>query len=210
MYLGTDFHRFWARCGNLEQHPDDVPFLKNNPFIKGVLPCPFDGPLEKAKVVICLANPSYSKDIDKKSLNALLLSMRTGEESLPDLFANYYKRITGPIGEYSTQLQNLVAVFNVCPYASNTMENKEVRIAAGLPSVWQAQQYLRQTLIPRAQTGNIHLVLIRKLQLWGITEPENAIGNLQVVYGRERNGVMSRGLGEEIRKWLVRKGHLAS
>lgn len=208
MYLGSDFHRFWARCGRHEQHPDDAAFLKDSPFEKGFLPCPFDGPLENAKVVICLANPSYGDVGDQQKLNALLLSMRSGEEDLPEEFAVFYRRITGPLGLPIADLRKLVAVLNVCPYPSARMTDQMVRAVAGLPSVWQAQQYLRQVLIPRAQTGNIYLILIRKLQLWGVTQRGEMGGNLRVVAGRELNGVMPRPLGEEIRKWLVRKGHV--
>lgn len=203
MYLGTEFHRYWARCGNLNEHPDDVPYLKNSPFTKGVLPCPFDGPLEKAKVVICLANPSYKSIKENVDLNPLILSMRSGEEDLPEIFSYYYRKITKPIGEYSKDLKRLVAVFNVCPYASDAMDANAEKIAAGLPSVWQAQQYLRQVLIPRAQTGNIYLVFIRKLQLWGVTESETTFGKVRVADGNARSGVMSKELGIEIRNWLL-------
>ena len=210
MYLGTDFHRFWAKAGLHEIHPDDVPHLSNNPFTKEVLPCPFDGPLETARVVICLANPNYQKVWDKASLNEQLLAMRTGEEKLPDLFEDFYRRITGPIDMPEDSRRRLVAVLNVCPYASASMGQRVIRVAAGLPSVWQAQQYLRDVLIPRAQTGNIYLVLMRKHQLWGITKGVELAGNLRVVQGREINGVMSRTLGGEIRNWLIRKGHITN
>ena len=83
-----------------------------------------------------------------------------------------------------------------------------MRVAAGLPSVWQAQQYLREVLIPRAQTGNIYLVLMRKLQLWGVTSGIDIAGNMRVVSGREISAVMSRTLGAEIHQWLIHKGHM--
>lgn len=210
MYLGTDFHRFWAKAGCHEIHPDDVAYLSNNPFTKNVLPCPFDGPLETARVVICLANPNYEKVEDKVGLNEQLLAMRTGEEKLPDLFEDFYKRITAPIGLPEESRRRLVALLNVCPYASASMGDRMIKVAAGLPSVWQAQQYLRDVLIPRAQTGNIYLVLMRKHQLWGITKGVELAGNLRVVQGRERNGVMSLALGKEIRDWLIRKGHITN
>ena len=207
MYLGSDFHRYWAKAGRHEIHPDDVAYLSHNPFTEGVLPCPFDGPLDKARVVICLANPNYAKVKDRQELNDLLLSMRSGEEKLPELFADFYRRITGPIGMHEDKMRELVAVLNVCPYASAQMGDKLARVAAGLPSVWQAQQYLRQVLIPRAQTGNIYLVLIRKLQLWGVTSSNEITGNMRVVSGREISAVMSRALGAEIHNWLVKKGY---
>jgi hypothetical protein len=32
MYLGSDFHRFWARCGHHDKvHPDDLPHLSDVP-----------------------------------------------------------------------------------------------------------------------------------------------------------------------------------
>lgn len=210
MYLGSDFHRFWAKCGGLGQHPEDVPFLKDIPFDAGFLPCPFDGPLENAKVVICLANPNYGRGADHQSLNALVQAMRSGEEHLPEEFEAFYRRKTGPIGLPLENLRKLVAILNVCPYPSARMDDRMVRSVAGLPSVWQAQQYLRQVLIPRAQTGNIYLIFIRKLQLWGVTPGMEVAGNLRVVLGREMSGVMPRELGQEIREWLIRNGHAQS
>ncbi|MEY5098101.1 MAG: hypothetical protein RJA36_820, partial [Pseudomonadota bacterium] len=194
--------------GHHEIHPDDSAYLSHNPFTKDVLPCPFDGPLETARVVICLANPNYERVEDKLSLNPQLLAMRSGEEALPEIFSNFYRRITGPIGMSEDKMRRLVAVLNICPYASARMSDRMVQLAAGLPSVWQAQQYLRDVLIPRAQTGNIYLVLIRKLQLWGVTKGIESTGNMRVVSGHEINGVMSRALGEEIRQWLIKKGHI--
>jgi len=208
MYLGSDFHRFWARCGRHQIHPDDDAHLKHSPFDHSVLPCPFDGPLEMAKVVICLANPKYDDDKDRQALNALIMSMRSGEDVLPEMFADFYRRTTGPIGLEERRMRHLVSILNVCPYASKSMEGKEVRVASGLPSVWTAQKYLREVLMPRAQTGNIYLVVLRKLQLWGLTADAEEVGNIRVVSGRELSGVMSQSLGEEIGLWLVRKGYV--
>ena len=210
MYLGSDFHRFWARCGRNELHPDDAAYLTHNPFTEGVLPCPFDGPLERARVVICLANPNYTKIKDKQALNTVLMSMRSGEEKLPEIFANFYSRITSPIKIDEAKKRELVAVLNICPYASDQMGDRLVRLAAGLPSVWQAQQYLREVLIPRAQTGNIYLVLMRKLQFWGVKSGIDIAGNMRVVSGREISAVMSRTLGAEIHQWLLYKGYVSA
>lgn len=208
MYLGSDFHRYWARCGLQEKHPDDVAYLHNSPFVHELLPCPFDGPLENAKVVICLANPSHDKERDAAALNKLSLLMRSGEESLPSEYDDFYSRITKPIDLPLVKLRTLVAVFNVCPYASESMKDEEIRRAAGLPSVWQAQKYLREVLIPRAQTGNIYLILIRKLYLWGISKGVEDYGLLRVIHGRAINGVMPELTGKEIQGWLIKKGYI--
>jgi hypothetical protein len=210
MYLGSEFHRYWARCGDLEKHPDDVPCLDETHFISGVRPCPFDGPLDQAKVIICLANPWYPEPRDSESLNKLILSMRSGEEPLPKTFDEFYQRIFGPIGISIERLRSVVAVFNVCPYASETMQAEAIRNASGLASVWQAQKYLREVLIPRAQTGNIYLILIRKLQLWGVTTHVANDGRLRVIPRHAINGVMPADLGEEINKWLINKFPLMS
>lgn len=211
MYLGSNFHHFWARCGGRALHPDDEYVLgRQTLFTKEVLPCPFDGPLETARVIICLANPSYEKVEDKVGLNQQILAMRSGEEKLPNLFMDFYRRITGPIDLAEECMRKLVAVVNVCPYGSANMDEGMASLAAGLPSVWQAQQYLRDVLIPRAQTGNIYLLMLRKHQLWGVTKGLEQDGNFRVVRGRERNGVMSSALGQEIRNWLIHKGHITN
>lgn len=205
MYLGSDLHRYWARCGDLLEHPDDVPYLDRQHFLRKVRPCPFDGPLDQAKVVICLANPKYDEPIDIANLNELIFALRSGEEPLPNKFDEFYKRIFGPIDVPLEKLRSLTAVFNVCPYASVEMQAGAIRNASGLPSVWQAQKYLREVLIPRAQTGNIYLIFIRKLQLWGITKGIEEIGTLRVIPKRARNGVMTNELGSEIKVWLTKR-----
>lgn len=95
MYFGADFHSYLARGGRNEIHPDDVAYLAkdDSPFKHKILPCPFDGPLDKAKLIICLSNPSdgYTKDV--KQLNKLVMEMRSGEESLPHIFDNFYSGI---------------------------------------------------------------------------------------------------------------------
>lgn len=208
MYLGSDFHRFWARCGRHQIHPDDAAYLKHSPFDHGVLPCPFDGPLNAAKVVICLANPSYGDVADAADLNDLVMSMRSGEEALPEQFDDFYRRITKPIGLPLDELRRVVSVFNVCPYPSARMADHAIRVAAGLPSVWHAQKFLREVLIPRAQTGNIYLLLIRKLQLWGVTDGADRVGHLKVVRDRAIDGVMPTTLGKEMGEWLVKKRYV--
>ncbi len=203
MYLGSDFHRYWARCGDLEIHPDDAAYLDREHFLAGVRPCPFDGPLEQARLVICLANPCYPEPRDTTSLNELIVTMRSGEEPLPEMFDLFYRRIFKPIGISVSELRSLASVFNVCPYPSNLLQDRAIRNASGLPSVWEAQKYLRDVLIPRAQTGNIYLILIRKLQLWGVTQPSTKSGKLRVIPNRAINGVMPSQLGEEILEWLT-------
>lgn len=207
MYLGSDFHRYWAKCGRNEIHPEDAAYLAigSSPFNHKLLPCPFDGPLDKAKVVICLANPSDGYTADTGRVNGLALEMRSGEEPLPSTFDRFYQPILRPIGIPLDKLRPITAVFNVCPYASANMNAAAEQKAAGLPSVWQARKYLREVLIPRAQTGNIHLILIRRIGFWGVTEELEQAGHLHIIRGRAIHGVMPQSLGNEIRDWLLKK-----
>jgi hypothetical protein len=214
MYLGTEFHRYWAKCGLASMHPDDREYLGGDAFTfeQGVSPWPFDGALEQAKVVFCLANPSCGKVADKVRLNEMIVKQRSGEEGLPyDLdknFDDFYKRILGPIGLPLGTLSERVAVLNACPYSSPAMTAQQVRVASGLPSLWQAQKYLREVLVPRALTGNIYLIMIRRHTLWGVTPLEESYGKLKVIKGRAISAVMDNVLGQEIKQWLVSKEYV--
>lgn len=214
MYLGSEFHRYWSKCGHASVHPDDRAYLGEDAstFDPGISPWPFDGALEHAKVVFCLANPSCGKVENKIDLNETIEKQRSGEEALPydfDVsFAEFYKRIVGPIDLPIGVLSKRVAVLNACPYSSPSMTAHQVRLASGLPSLWQAQKYLREVLMPRALTGNIYLIMIRRHTLWGITPPEETYGKLKVIKGRAISAVMGGELGLEIKQWLVSKGYV--
>lgn len=221
-YLGSSLHRFWSRCGDTV-HPDDKPFLdvglglsqdlsakrkarKQANFLLRYCPCPFDGPLHSARVVICLANPNYPDNGD--TFGDLIARQREGNQPLPREWDGYYQeRIGDPLGYSMDALRHLVTVFNVCPYASKTMEGPEQRLAAGLPSVWAAQKHLREVLIPSASKGLIFLVVIRKHELWGITEGFST-ANIAVTRGSELKGRIPKAVAAEIREWLLRKDHL--
>lgn len=203
MYLDSEFHRFWARCGSRLQHPDDAPSLVNSPFEHRLPPCPFDGPINTARVVVCLANPSYPTVGD--GYENLILDQRSGEAQLPESWDYYYRpRIAAPLGLGMDEVRRLVSIINVCPYASAAMDSKHQRIAAGLPSVWQAQKFLREVLLPRALTGNIYLLVLRKHQLWGITESEEC-RTFGVIRGSEIRGGLPTERAQDIRRWLEGK-----
>ena len=210
-YLETPFHEFWLKCGNEEIHPADKPFLKNLNVPRGrykrppefkfsVPPCPFDGPLHKARVIVCLANPNYlglPGDIRK-----IVLRQRTGNEPLPREWDRWYQqKLSRPIGLKMDELREKTAILNLCPYESKNMEGPEISIAAGLRSVWEAQKYLREVLIPKALKNEIHLVFIRKHALWGITEGWES-SNIHVERGQELNGMIPASIAPMLRNCL--------
>lgn len=166
-------------------HKDDHPFLemaykseKVPTFKVGARPpTPWDGPLQKAKVVICYANPIYDSN-DLKYLE-IIRKQLDGRQNLPvvepDLiphWRDWYKPRFRSIYDTDDRLDKLksdLAVFNICPYASDNMDEPNGRIAAGLPSAWMAQKHLREVLIPAAKARKIFLVIARAHTRWGVT-----------------------------------------
>ncbi len=154
-------------------------------------------------MVICLANPNYPAGANDTV--DLILDQRSGEAPLPEAWDGYYKpRIATPMGLDMGPVRRIVSILNVCPYASTAMDGLHQRIAAGLSSVWQAQKFLREVLMPRALTGNIYLLVIRKHQLWGITEGETC-RTVGVIRGSEIWGGLPSERAKDIRQWLEAK-----
>ncbi len=142
-YIGSAFHEFWSRCDrNAKQHPDDVLFLKDIDQPRGrhikpatfefqYPPCPFDGPLEHARVVICFANPKYAGL--QGDIEAIIYRQRQGLAELPPEWDDWYEpRIARPLGLLMDEARLWVSVLNVCPYASQNMNGSETSLAAGL------------------------------------------------------------------------------
>lgn len=208
MYLDSDFHKFWAKCGRHDTvHPEDAAHLQDSPFAPHTyLPCPFDGPLQKARVVICLANPNYPPG--NEDYRDLILDQRSGEESLPKAWDGYYEpRFARPMGVTMDQIRDLVAVMNVCPYASTEMAAVHQRRAAGLASIWHAQKFFREVLLPRARTGNIYLLVVRKHQLWGVTEGDGC-PTYGVIRGNEMWGGLPPERAKHVHEWLKKKRYV--
>lgn len=209
-YLGSPFHKFWSRCDEQCIHPADQTFfaadeeksaekqLASNFKTSHRLPGPFDGPIHNARVIVCYANTAYDqKDGDR---HELFRRQMTGTASLPSEYFSWYgPRIGRSIGPNIEALQDVVSVFNICPYSSVEMNDKSVRFAAGLPSVWAAQKHLREVLIPKAQRKKIFLVIARKHQLWGVVDGFNSPN---IAISRNIGGHLGPSLGKTIREWL--------
>jgi hypothetical protein len=216
MFIGSAFQKYWSRCGDNRIHPDDQCFFKFDESLAAQRrlasvfktekygPWPFDGPIDNAKVVICYANPLYA-EADAK-YEQLIIKQRTGIEPLPEPWFPYYQpRIGVAVGVEISKLNKLVSVFNVCPYPSIYMPDRAIRFAAGLPSVWAAQKFLREELIPKARSDEIMLVIARKHQLWGVVD---GFRDPNISITRNIGGHLGPVLGGRIRRWLELKGHL--
>jgi len=209
-YIGSSFQAYWEQCGDSRIHPADKPFFdfdKSRAEQEQLAtafktdeygPWPFDGPLDTAKVVICYANAHYAPgDVEHRDC---IRAQRTGKEDLPGQWEAYYMpRIGIALGMDMSQLRRLVSVFNVCPYPSIRMPERAIRFASGLPSVWAAQKQLREVLIPKAQAGEIFLVMARKHQLWGVIE---GFDSSNIAFSRNIGGHLGPKLGGSIRRWL--------
>lgn len=134
MYCGSDFEQFWSECRGRRIHPQDEPFFRANQqligtraqaarFVTAYGPWPFDGPLDSAKVVICLANSRY--DPVDVAHAGLIDRQRSGQEPLPTPWLPFYRQnIADPIGLPMAQLRTQVAVLNICPYPSSAWRNR--------------------------------------------------------------------------------------
>ncbi|MCE9544467.1 MAG: hypothetical protein K8T25_02940 [Planctomycetia bacterium] len=213
------FLDFWSRgravacySGNDKQHfvhPEDEPFLLANQhsFQLTRPPGPINGPLLNAKVVICYGNPYYGDGdqaaFSDRELRRKVADQMKGDQKLPITIPNFrewFEPRLKHIGDLDQMTdEKSVALLNVCPYASEAMTGEDIRLASGLPSVWAAQDLLRNYLLPRALRGEVFLVIARKHQLWGVIEGHRC-RTLRVV--RNARAYLGGEVGDEIQSWL--------
>lgn len=205
---------FWqsAELTNNYQHPKDVTVLNELSHLSGsdinfdFPPGPFFGPLKTAKIILCYANPG----IDSPSLLAisdsknceLLLSQLQGNQPYPHALPGWHEWFSQRAnslfgGDINTAGKNIV-VLNLLPYASVNMDKIE-KIANCLPSVWAAQQYLRETLIPKAQRGEILLIMCRSSHLWGLRSSHNC---QNIIINNTRSGFLSQ-VKAQVSGWMA-------
>ncbi|UPW16934.1 hypothetical protein M0C34_11825 [Agarivorans sp. TSD2052] len=191
---------FWkeVESGEKHIHPDDKTVLAElKHYHKSDLnysfpPGPFFGPLKTAKIILCYANPS----VDAPSLDTVacnlnretLMRQLDGEQPYPYELNGwgqwFSQRANSLFGGDVKLASKQLAVINLIPYASKSMDNVE-RIASCLPSAWAAQNYLRYTLIPKALKGEILLVMCRSAHLWGL---RSSHGSDHIIINTARSG----------------------
>lgn len=194
------------------QHRDDVMVLQElrglygDDFYFDFPPGPYFGPLKTAKVVLCYANPGAdtpSKDTVSQHHNRhLLFRQLQGDQSYPHKLPGWDRWFTPRAnslfgGDIDTAAKN-TAVLNLLPYASEDMSKAE-KIANCLPSAWAAQRYLRETLIPKAQRGEILLMMCRSAHLWGLMSSR---GSDNILINRVRSG-FSAEIKSQAQKWIA-------
>jgi hypothetical protein len=194
----SDFRRFikGPRFGNFD----------DNKFHASLLPSPFGGDLNRAKIFILMLNPGfafadYHKDKlsqrwKKRTLHQKLsraefpftalnpeLCYRPGfiwwEKKLRQVLKRIAKeRFNGSYFEAMRSLSKNLAVIELVPYHSASFKGS--KIIRELPSVEVAKQFVHDVLLPHARRGKATVIVTRKAKEWGLKEGRNV-----VVYGRE-------------------------
>ena len=165
----------------------------------GLIPVPFLGNLKMAKIFILTANPGfivtdYEDEFENRKFRELLINNLRQENlgeypfsSLNPEFAwtggfKYWSEKLGDIIEELIRanhlryfqalryLSQLIAVLEYIPYHSEIDPG-----IYNLPSSDAIKNYVIDTLVPRAKSNEIIIVIIRKVKEWGLTETHNVI-----------------------------------
>ncbi|GGE93855.1 hypothetical protein [Pseudoalteromonas gelatinilytica] len=213
-----DIFQYWLNLGSDSyKHPDDLVVLEElKEHTKKELnfefpPGPYWGPLKKAKIVLCYANPSVNSPSletikDESNINTLIEQLK-GTEKYPYKLNGWYKWFSQKANSLFSEINDAqrlekasahIAVINLIPYASENMKNLE-SIANCLPSAWAAQRYLRENLIPKAQRWEILLIMCRSSHLWGLKSPH---GSPNILINNARNG-FTGSVKKAAKKWIT-------
>jgi hypothetical protein len=195
-----DFFNYWSdyRTQGTFQHPndtivlEDLKLLIDGDFEYKLPPGPFFGPLKTASIVLCYANPSVdsgsSEVMASKEWQEILSTQLDGKQPYPYNIPGWNQWFR-PVAKhlYADDIEAAaknIAVFNLIPYASFNMD-KVKSVANCIPSVWAAQNYLRDVLIPKAKDGQILLIMCRSSQYWGL---RSSHGSKNIIMNNVRRG----------------------
>ena len=197
---------------------DYLPTLSDRFIHFSLLPVPYVGDLERADIFVLMLNPGFSQreymvearpEIDA-ALRANLAQSHINTAPmlyLDALFGDHpgqqywQKRLKGS-GSYK-ELAKRLAVLEVFPYHSEADSARS--LVEKLPSSQVAREFVHNYLVPKAQRGDILLVVPRAKTQWGVRE-EDISGNI-VVHGQGLNasGLLTPGTpgGQSIINWLA-------
>ncbi len=170
----------------------------NSMLHKNLIPAPYFGNLRHAKVFILMLNPGYATDCyledhrDKGYKKVMIENLKQGLIDFPRLDANllrsrgyrYWRRALKPLIECVAQqtgisrleaasrVRRKVAVIQFCPYHSKDDPGSWID---KLPSCREAERYVHQYLVRRAQRGNALLLVPRANSRWNLSRSRNVI-----------------------------------
>ncbi len=123
-------------------------------------PCPYEGDLERAKVVLLLANPGFDKDshVDDHKFHRSGWALSGLHDEAPDGMRLWWRaRLARLIQEFDAQhIANNVAAIQLCAWASNKFDG-----ALRLPSR-QLQLELAEAVIARGAL----ILITRSAKYW--------------------------------------------
>ena len=179
------------RLGEVKRAPQKVHL--------NLLPIPYIGNIEKAKVIILSANPGlgatdYKIDDEDDSYRKILMN-NLKQESFDDFpffclnpqYAwhggfDYWEPRFWPIivqliekkslNYYGAlrEISNLIAVIEYIPYHSISSP-----VFRGLESTRMMKEYVHKVLLSRARNGQIDIIVTRKAKEWGLSNEKHVI-----------------------------------
>lgn len=182
----------------------------------GLLPQPFCGPLERARIYILLLNPGLAPgdyfELEQAEFRSTLIESYR-QPGKPFIFLNerfawhggfgwWYQKLSPVIGELArrrktsrSDARKLVArelaSIELVPYHSTTFRPRGLR-AGQLESAKLARSFVQEVVVPRAQRGDCGIIVTRKANAWGLENAKNI-----VVYGAAQARSASLGLETE-------------
>ena len=170
----------------------------------GLLPVPFIGDMEKAKVVLLLLNPGLDpadyfgelevpdfrsrlvdnlrQDFNRREYPFLYLDpsiawhsgYRYWHGKFQGIIAELAKRWGVTYAEGRLRFSKKVACVELFPYQSVRCSLPE-RIRRELPSAKLARDYVRDVLKPRSVVGEVLLIVMRQTEEWNLSESEYVV-----------------------------------
>lgn len=195
------------RCASFESYIADPNFSQPENAHRlhlGLIPVPFAGNLQSAKVFILMLNPGFS-ELDYYSethcpdfRSALLdsLGQRIRPNDFPMVGLNPRFAWTGGYRYWSTKLDNVlkvackhrdfswtdalrfvsrnIACVELYPYHSRSF-NLPASIKNSLLSAELAKAYVNDVLVPKARCGTATIIVTRKSNEWGLPRHRNIV-----------------------------------
>lgn len=187
----NDLIDFWARANGAFVHPADQEHIRPGDFATGLHPVPWVGPLS-ARVFVLFLNPGLAPE-DKRYEEENPEFVQALRNNLGGLSPYLYmqNRFSGHSGygwarqtfgaDLGERHSEMFCVLQLVPYHSCKGAAAR-KIAEQLPSSKRIRRFAQESLLPRAQKGEIGLVVARSWKLWQLPkEPE--IPNV-VIYER--------------------------
>ena len=209
---------FWAECDRRNVHPRDAPFVSAERFALDLLPQPWVGPLLTADIFVLLLNPGHSgeeADYERRrpDFRDALNATRAGRQRhvfLDPRFSDHpgaawTSRVLGRA--IAPLLAERLCMIELVPYHSR-QGAVATAVADRLPSSRRIRDWVEHDLRPRAERGEVALIVPRAARRWGF-ESGSASGSVTVYdAARARGAYMTPGTpgGDLIAQRLAHPG----